>query len=218
VPILLDNAIDALGESGKITLRTRRDGECIVAEVADTGPGIPPQAARAFEPSFTTKDVGRGTGLGLGTARRMVEERHGGSLALDSGEHPRAFHAWVPMDVPMTLPVSDAAETMNIVVADAPEREQYEVRVDGELADRGGSPPIRPARAPNVPPRSRSRGLRLAEVDPSRSTAIGGLAPSQALRLVLHGFAPIWSEPVLALYRSSYAVCPRDCRRIQLLL
>ena len=124
MPILLDNAIDALGESGKITLRTRRDGECIVAEVADTGPGIPPQAARAFEPSFTTKDVGRGTGLGLGTARRMVEERHGGSLALDSGEHPRAFHAWVPMDVPMTLPVSDAAETMNIVVADAPERER----------------------------------------------------------------------------------------------
>jgi C4-dicarboxylate-specific signal transduction histidine kinase len=57
VLILLDDAIDALGESGKITLRTRRDGECIVVDLADTRPG----SRRAFEPFFTTKDVGRGT-------------------------------------------------------------------------------------------------------------------------------------------------------------
>jgi signal transduction histidine kinase len=94
---LLDNAIDALGESGKITLRTRRDGECVVVDVADTGPGIPPEArARVFEPFFTTKDVGRGTGLGLGTARRIVEERQGGSLAFDSDEHGTTFHVWLP--------------------------------------------------------------------------------------------------------------------------
>jgi signal transduction histidine kinase len=94
---LLDNAIDALGESGKITLRTRRDGECIVVDVADTGPGIAPEArARVFEPFFTTKDVGRGTGLGLGTARRIVEERQGGSLAFDSDEHGTTFHVWLP--------------------------------------------------------------------------------------------------------------------------
>jgi signal transduction histidine kinase len=94
---LLDNAIDALGESGKITLRTRLDGECVVVDVADTGPGIAPEArARVFEPFFTTKDVGRGTGLGLGTARRIVEERQGGSLAFDSDEHGTTFHVWLP--------------------------------------------------------------------------------------------------------------------------
>jgi signal transduction histidine kinase len=93
---LLDNAIDALGESGKITLRTRRDGECIVVDVADTGPGIAPELrARVFEPFFTTKDVGRGTGLGLGTARRIVEERQGGSLAFDSDEQGTTFHVWL---------------------------------------------------------------------------------------------------------------------------
>ncbi|MCL2768730.1 MAG: ATP-binding protein [Solirubrobacterales bacterium] len=98
---LLDNAIDALGESGTITLRTRRDGECVVVDVADTGPGIPQDArARVFEPFFTTKDVGRGTGLGLGTARRIVEERHGGSLSFDSDEHGTTFHVWLPLHPP----------------------------------------------------------------------------------------------------------------------
>jgi signal transduction histidine kinase len=105
---LLDNAIDALGDSGKITLRTRRDGECIVVDVADTGPGIAPEArARVFEPFFTTKDVGRGTGLGLGTARRIVEERQGGSLAFDSDEHGTTFHVWLPTHPP----TAQAAET-----------------------------------------------------------------------------------------------------------
>jgi signal transduction histidine kinase len=104
---LLDNAIDALGESGKITLRTRRDGECIVVDVADTGPGITPEArAHVFEPFFTTKGVGRGTGLGLGTARRIVEERQGGSLSFDSDENGTTFHVWLPMHPP-TLPETE---------------------------------------------------------------------------------------------------------------
>ena len=99
---LLDNAIDALGESGKITLRTHRDGECVVVDVADTGPGIPPEVrAKVFEPFFTTKEVGRGTGLGLGTARQIVEARHGGSLSFDSDEHGTTFHVWLPTQAPI---------------------------------------------------------------------------------------------------------------------
>ena len=104
---LRDNAIYALGESGKITLRTPRYGECIVVDVADTGSGIPPEArARVFEPFFTTKDVGRGAGLGLGTARRIVEERQGGSLAFDSDEHGTTFHVWLPTHPP-SLPETE---------------------------------------------------------------------------------------------------------------
>ena len=64
---LLDNAIDALGEQGTITIATRADGDCAVVEIADDGPGIPDElAGRIFDPFFTTKDVGQGTGLGLG--------------------------------------------------------------------------------------------------------------------------------------------------------
>jgi signal transduction histidine kinase len=93
---LLANAIDALGESGSITIRTRRDGECIRVDIADTGPGIPPEIrARVFEPFFTTKDVGAGTGLGLDTSRRIVVERHGGSLTFDTSEHGTTFHVWL---------------------------------------------------------------------------------------------------------------------------
>jgi signal transduction histidine kinase len=98
---LLDNAIDALGESGTITIRTGRDGECILVDIVDTGPGIPPEArAHVFEPFFTTKEVGHGTGLGLDTARRIVEEQHGGTLTFDTGEHGTTFHVWLPFPSP----------------------------------------------------------------------------------------------------------------------
>jgi signal transduction histidine kinase len=95
---LLDNAIDALGERGTITIRTRRDGECALVEVSDTGPGIPDEARkRVFEPFFTTKPVGHGTGLGLDTARRIVEERHRGSLSFDTSEAGTTFRVWLPL-------------------------------------------------------------------------------------------------------------------------
>ncbi len=93
---LLDNAIDAVGDSGTITVRTRRDGECILVDIADSGPGIPPDVrSHVFEPFFTTKEVGSGTGLGLDTARRIVVERHGGSMTFDTSEHGTTFHVWL---------------------------------------------------------------------------------------------------------------------------
>ncbi|HUA74849.1 MAG TPA: ATP-binding protein [Solirubrobacteraceae bacterium] len=80
---LLDNAIDALGQRGTITIATHADGECAVIDVSDDGPGVPDDVApRIFDPFFTTKDVGLGTGLGLATARRIVVDRHDGSLTL----------------------------------------------------------------------------------------------------------------------------------------
>jgi signal transduction histidine kinase len=82
---LVDNAVDAMDGQGTLTIRTRADGEGVVVEIADTGSGMPPEVvARAFEPFFTTKDVGRGTGLGLDIARRIVVERHGGRIDIDS--------------------------------------------------------------------------------------------------------------------------------------
>ena len=96
---LIDNAIDALGDSGTITITTRRDGDCAVVEVADDGPGIPDDVRdRVFEPFFTTKAVGSGTGLGLDTARRIVQERHRGSLSLESAPGRTAFEVWLPLE------------------------------------------------------------------------------------------------------------------------
>jgi signal transduction histidine kinase len=82
---LIDNAVDAMGGAGTLRLATRAEGDDVVIEVGDTGPGMPPEvAARAFEPFYSTKDVGKGTGLGLDIARRIVVERHGGTITIDS--------------------------------------------------------------------------------------------------------------------------------------
>jgi signal transduction histidine kinase len=101
---LIDNAIDAVGDTGTITVRTQRDGDCILVDIADTGPGIPAQArTHVFEPFYTTKDVGKGTGLGLDTVRRIVVERHGGSITFDTGDGGTTFHIWMPLPA-ITIP------------------------------------------------------------------------------------------------------------------
>jgi signal transduction histidine kinase len=95
---LLDNAIHALGERGTITIATHRAGECAVVEVSDDGPGVPPDIRdRVFDSFFTTKDVGHGTGLGLATARRIVVERHHGSLTLDARPGRTTFRVSLPL-------------------------------------------------------------------------------------------------------------------------
>src|SRR4029453_14259606 len=81
---LIDNAVDAMSESGTLRVATRvEDGE-VVIEIADTGPGMPPEVvARAFEPFFTTKDVGKGTGLGLSMVYGMAHQS-GGAVRIES--------------------------------------------------------------------------------------------------------------------------------------
>jgi signal transduction histidine kinase len=95
---LLANAIDALGETGTITIGTRHDDNGVEVDIADDGPGIPPEIAdRIFDSFFTTKDVGDGTGLGLATARRIVVDRHDGLLTVESEPGRTVFHVRLPL-------------------------------------------------------------------------------------------------------------------------
>ncbi|TCM49023.1 sensor histidine kinase [Kribbella sp. VKM Ac-2568] len=80
---LIDNAVDAMDGVGKIHIATRAEGTDVIVLITDTGPGMSPEvAARAFEAFYTTKDVGKGTGLGLDIAQRIITERHGGTITI----------------------------------------------------------------------------------------------------------------------------------------
>jgi signal transduction histidine kinase len=98
---LIDNALDAMNGAGTLRLAARADEDNIVVEVGDTGPGMPPQvAARAFDAFYTTKDTGKGTGLGLDIARRTVVERHGGSITIDSRPGTTVLRVRLPVRAP----------------------------------------------------------------------------------------------------------------------
>ncbi len=75
---LIDNALDAIPDSGHIDITARREFDRIQVRVTDDGPGIPADVLpRIFDPFFTTKPPGHGTGLGLDMTRRLVRRFHG---------------------------------------------------------------------------------------------------------------------------------------------
>ena len=95
---LIDNAVDAMDGAGTLRVTTRVEEDIAVVEIADSGPGMSPQvAARAFEAFYTTKDVGKGSGLGLDIARRIVEERHAGTITIDSRPGETLLRVRIPI-------------------------------------------------------------------------------------------------------------------------
>ncbi len=103
---LIDNAIDAVndgtaeGISPQITIRTCQKGDSLRVEIEDNGPGIPDEIRnRILEPFFTTKPMGKGSGLGLDMVRRIVENRHRGSLMIESKPGQTCFVVLLPVEV-----------------------------------------------------------------------------------------------------------------------
>ena len=100
---LIDNAVDAMGGAGTLRVATRAEASEVVVEIGDTGPGMSPQvAARAFDAFYTTKEVGKGTGLGLDIAQRIVVERHGGTISIDSRPGETVLRVHLPLRPPRT--------------------------------------------------------------------------------------------------------------------
>jgi len=105
---LIDNAAQAMDGTGTLTIRTARDDGCILVEIGDTGPGIPPEVQqRIFEPFFTTKPVGEGTGLGLDIAWRIVVNKHHGDLRVESVPGDTRFQIRLPIQ-PEAAPAESA--------------------------------------------------------------------------------------------------------------
>jgi signal transduction histidine kinase len=94
---IIDNAADALNGQGEITLRTRQEGDWVIVEIEDNGPGIPPEVKpRLFDPFFTTKPPGKGTGLGLDISYRIIVHKHQGDIKVYSKPGRTRFEVWLP--------------------------------------------------------------------------------------------------------------------------
>jgi signal transduction histidine kinase len=97
---LIDNAADAMKDNGKLFVRAVRENEYVLVEIADNGPGIPPEIqSRIFDPFFTTRGVGEGTGLGLDLVHRIVQKMRG-FVTFKSVPGDTRFHVRVPIQGP----------------------------------------------------------------------------------------------------------------------
>jgi signal transduction histidine kinase/predicted CoA-binding protein len=95
---IIDNAIDAMDGHGEIILRTRHEGDWVIVEIEDNGPGIPPDVQeKIFSPFFTTKPVGKGTGLGLNITYNIVQ-KHGGEIKVFSQPGKTRFQICLPIN------------------------------------------------------------------------------------------------------------------------
>lgn len=95
---LIDNAVHAMDGAGTLTIRVDREIDCVRVEIADTGCGIPAETRhRIFEPFYTTKGAGQGTGLGLHLSHRIVTRSHGGSIGVSSVPGDTRFLVRLPI-------------------------------------------------------------------------------------------------------------------------
>ncbi len=96
---LIDNAVDASPQKGRITIRTWTEGGDIFVAIGDEGPGIPEEnRGRIFEPFFTSKPLGVGTGLGLSIAYKIVNANFGGSIRFQSEPGKTEFIVRLPQE------------------------------------------------------------------------------------------------------------------------
>ncbi|HTO77481.1 MAG TPA: ATP-binding protein [Thermoanaerobaculia bacterium] len=94
---LIDNALDAVPESGRVEVEAGRESRRVVVRIADNGPGIPAEIRdRIFDPFFTTKAAGQGTGLGLDIVRRLVQHNEG-EIAVESRPGRTEFQVTLPL-------------------------------------------------------------------------------------------------------------------------
>src|SRR5438552_3210769 len=93
---LIDNALDAIPDSGRVEVRANRERQRVVVRIVDNGSGIPAQIReRIFDPFFTTKPVGQGTGLGLDIVRRLVRHNDG-EITVESQPGRTEFRVVLP--------------------------------------------------------------------------------------------------------------------------
>ena len=97
---IIDNAIDAMNGNGKIVIKTFQQGDWLVVQIKDTGPGIPEDIqSKIFDPFFTSKAPGEGTGLGLNISHNIIVQKHKGKIAVNSKPGETCFEIKLPIKI-----------------------------------------------------------------------------------------------------------------------
>lgn len=112
---IIDNAIDAMNGQGDIVIRTSQESDWVIVDIEDNGPGIPEEIqANIFNPFFTTKPVGKGTGLGLNITYNIVQ-KHGGEIKLLSKPGKTIFRISLPVNFEVTTSNASLKESISLV-------------------------------------------------------------------------------------------------------
>jgi len=111
---IIDNSIDAMNGEGELRIKTLKEGEWVIVELEDNGPGIPDEIQeKIFSPFFTTKAVGKGTGLGLNISYNIVQ-KHAGEIKVFSKPGKTRFQVCLPVDFNQVqtgeTPISNSTE------------------------------------------------------------------------------------------------------------
>lgn len=166
---IIDNAIDAMNGQGKITISTTREGDWIIVDLTDSGPGIPPEVQeKLFSPFFTTKPLGKGTGLGLNISFNIIQ-KHKGEIKVYSRPGKTTFSVHLPINfeqvekginpMPSKNQVSDASLLKILKTA-------KNVAVVG-ISNRESVP------AHSVPKYLQDQGYTIIPVNPNHDQALG---------------------------------------------
>jgi len=115
---IIDNAVDAMNGKGEIVLRTYARNDRVHVEITDNGPGIPQEiCARIFEPFYTTKPPGHGTGLGLYISHQIIAARHHGQLLVESQNGKTTFTAILPYQIKGDRSMTDENTIKDILLS-----------------------------------------------------------------------------------------------------
>jgi hypothetical protein len=192
---IIDNAVDAMDGRGEITLRTRLDGDWVMVEIEDNGPGIPEAIVeKIFSPFFTTKPVGRGTGLGLNISYNIVQ-KHGGELKVYS----RAGKTVFQVRLPVSLNAAQGGGAPLDAIPQPSEGQLKEILADARVIAVVGISAQEDAPAHTVPAYLQRKGYRIIPVNPNLEQALGEKAYPDLLAV---------PEPVdvVQIFRRSEAV------------
>ncbi|MFQ5794934.1 MAG: CoA-binding protein [Candidatus Bipolaricaulia bacterium] len=167
---IIDNAADALEGQGEIVIRTRRDGESVVVEIQDNGPGIPEEIrSKVFDPFFTTKPPGKGTGLGLNISYNIAVQRHLGDIKVFSQPGKTCFQVRLPISFETAQGNPPPIEAISRA---SDERIRYILETTEKIAVVGISAHSdRPAHT--VPAYLQEHGYRIFPVNPNLDEVLG---------------------------------------------